>query len=68
MNIINELAKKASEKITVKTLLGEETYCFQWNSPTMMKDIETFEHRNQCSLPKDYKEFLLSSNGAIIFK
>lgn len=68
MNILKELVKKASEKITVKTLLREEIYCFQWNTPATIEDIEAFECRNQCSLPSDYKEFLLTSNGAIIFK
>lgn len=68
MNILKELVKKVSEKITVKTVLAEETYCFQWNTPATIEDIETFECRNQCSLPSDYKEFLLISNGAIIFK
>lgn len=68
MNILKKLANTVSEKITVKTLLGEETYCFYWNPPAMIEDIEDFELRNQCSLPNDYKEFLLTSNGAIIFR
>ena len=39
-----------------------------WKNPATIEDIEVFEDRNQCSLPNDYKEFLLTSNGAIIFK
>ena len=68
MNILKQLVKTVNDKVTVKTLLGEETYCFHWNTPATIEDVEKFEFRNQCSLPNDYKEFLLTSNGAIIFK
>lgn len=68
MNILKELVKRVKSDITVKTLLEEETYCFQWNAPTTIEDIQVFEYRNKCSLPNDYKEFLLTSNGAIIFR
>lgn len=68
MNILKELVKTVNEKVTVKTLLlGEETYCFTWNAPARAKDIQNFEKRNNCSLPNDYKEFLLASNGAILY-
>lgn len=68
MNILKELVKTVSGKTTIKTLLGEEMYCFHWNDPATIEGIESFELRNQCSLPNDYKEFLLTSNGGIIFK
>ena len=35
MNILNELIKR----ITVKTLLGEETYCFLWITPATLEAI-----------------------------
>ena len=58
---------KTKGKITVKTLWGEETYCFLWNAPARLEEIEAFECKNKCSLPNYYKEFLLDSNGAIIY-
>lgn len=68
MNILRELVKNTEEKMAIRTLLGEETYCFAWRSPATFDDIETFEKKNKCSIPNDYKEFLLVSNGAIIFQ
>lgn len=68
MNILKELVKKTNEKVMVKSVLGEETYCFIWNDPATAEDIQAFESRNGCSLPNDYKEFLLTSNGAILYK
>lgn len=68
MNILKELVKRVNEKVIVKSVLGEETYCFMWNSPATAEDIQAFENRNECSLPNDYKEFLLTSNGAILYK
>lgn len=68
MNILKELVKKVNEKVIIKTLLGEEVYCFMWNVPATDKDIQAFEIRNKCSLPNDYKDFLLTSNGAILYK
>ena len=52
----------------IKTVLGEETYYFMWNAPATAEDIQAFENRNECSLPDDYKESLLISNGAILYK
>ena len=68
MNVLKELNKKTTGKVTVKTVLGEETYCFMWNAPASVEDINAFEKRNGCRLPDDYKEFLLIANGAIIYK
>ena len=68
MNILKELVKTVTEKVKIKSVLGEETYCFMWNTPTTVEDIHAFEKRNECCLPDAYKEFLLSSNGAIIYK
>lgn len=68
MNILKELVKRANEKVMVKSVLGEETYCFMWNAPATAEAIQSFENRNKCSLPNDYKEFLLISNGAILYK
>ena len=68
MNILKELMKKASKKATVKSLLGEETFCFLWNAPARNEDIESFECRNKCNLPDEYKDFLLTSNFIVGFK
>lgn len=68
MNVLKELNKKIKGKFTVKTVLGDETYCFMWNAPASVEDINAFEKRNGCRLPDDYKEFLLIANGAIIYK
>ena len=68
MNILKELVDSVTKKITTKTVLGENTYCFFWNPPASSESIEDFEQRNKCSLPNAYKEFLLTSNGAIIYK
>lgn len=68
MNVLKELIKRINGKITVKTVLGDETYCFKWNTPALVEDINSFEKRNECSLPDYYKEFLLIANGAIIYR
>ncbi len=68
MNILKELVKTVNEKVKIKSVLGEETYCFMWNTPATVEDIHAFENRNECRLPNAYKEFLLSSNGAILYK
>lgn len=68
MNILKELVKKVSGDVVIKTVLGEETYCFIWNAPATAEAIQSFESRYECNLPNDYKEFLLTSNGAIIYK
>lgn len=41
---------------------------FFWNAPALIEKIDFFEQKNKCVLPNDYKEFLQSSNGAIIYK
>ena len=68
MNILIELTKRINEKAMIKSVLGEEIYCFKWNAPATIKDIQDFENRNECCLPNDYKDFLLISNGAILYK
>lgn len=68
MNILTKLNKQIKDKTTVRTVFGEETYCFSWNAPALPEDIQAFEKKNECKLPDDYKEFLLVSNGAVIYK
>lgn len=68
MNVLKKVVNQSSNKMTIKTLLAEESYSFLWNKPACEDEIKSFEVRNNCKLPKDYKEFLLVSNGAIIFK
>lgn len=68
MNVLKELNKRLQGKVTVKTVFGDETYCFKWNTPASVENIDDFEKRNECRLPDEYKEFLFTSNGAIIYK
>lgn len=68
MNVLKALRNIVKEKITVKTIFGEEIYGFYWNEPAKVEKIEAFENRNKCRIPMDYREFLLISNGAIIYK
>ena len=68
MNILKDLVNRVNEKVMIKTVFGEETYYFMWNDPATAEDIQAFENRNECSLPDDYKEYLLISNGAILYK
>lgn len=68
MNVLKELADKVKGQVTIKTIFGEEVYGFYWNEPAALKKIEAFEHRNKCRIPANYREFLLTSNGAIIYK
>ncbi|MFA5384759.1 MAG: SMI1/KNR4 family protein [Eubacteriales bacterium] len=41
---------------------------FEWNTPATNEDIQVFEKENKIILPDGYKEFLLISNGALLFK
>ena len=61
MNILKDLVNRVNEKVMIKTVFGEETYYFMWNDPATAEDIQAFENRNECSLPDDYKEYLLIS-------
>lgn len=68
MNVLKEMADRVKGQVTIKTILGEEVYGFYWNEPATLEKIEAFENRNNCKIPEDYREFLLISNGAIIYK
>lgn len=68
MNVLKELVKKVNDKAVIKTVMGEEAYSFIWNEPAPIGNVLDFEKRNKCSLPDEYKEFLLVSNGAVIYK
>ena len=41
---------------------------FEWNDPANDYDITKFEQKNNIILPKEFKEFLRTSNGAVLFK
>ncbi|MCI5583980.1 MAG: SMI1/KNR4 family protein [Lachnospiraceae bacterium] len=68
MNILKELAGKINGQIVLRTALDEENCSFLWNEPATIEEIEAFEKKHQCSFPEAYKEFLLISNGATLFK
>jgi len=67
MNILIELAKKGSKKISVNDAYSSADYNFKWNCPADSNEIEKFEEETNCKLPEYYKEFLLCSNGGVIF-
>ncbi|APM37845.1 SMI1/KNR4 family protein [Clostridium kluyveri] len=41
---------------------------FSWNNPASEEEIHEFESLNNIKLPKNYKEFLKVSNGAVIYE
>lgn len=56
-----------NEVVNIKSIIMEETYHFYTNEPANEQRISDFEAEFGM-LPKEYKEFLLKSDGAIIFK
>ena len=68
MNILKKMVTIIDKKATIKNVLGEETFIFTWNNPSTEENLKAFENRNACSLPKELREFLLTSNGATLFK
>ena len=68
MNILKELRNRVNGEILLRTALGEETAYFSWNEPASYEEIEAFEEKYGCRFPEDYREFLLISNGATLFK
>ncbi|MCM1316149.1 MAG: SMI1/KNR4 family protein [Prevotella sp.] len=69
MNVLLKLLETIPNgKVEVKTVLQKEIYYFKWNQPTKKEQIESFEIRTGYTLPDEYKEFLLQSNGGTIFK
>lgn len=41
---------------------------FLWENPASEEEIHEFESSNNIKLPKSYKEFLMVSNGAVIYE
>ncbi len=68
MNILSDLAKRGSRKIAVNKAYNATEFIFKWNSPADHGKIEKFEIETGCMIPEYYKEFLLCSNGGVIFK
>lgn len=68
MNILTESRKKIEGRILLRTVLKEEYCTFSWNEPASLAEIEAFEEKHQCRFPKTYREFLLTANGATLFK
>lgn len=66
MNALCKLIERDS--IIIKSVLLEEQYHFLKKEPAKESDIVEFENKIMHKLPIAYKEFLLKSNGAIIFK
>ena len=70
MNILSELIKATeyNSKLQTTSLLGQtETYSFFWNPSISLDDIKKFETKTKVKLPTDYKDFLLVSNGGVIY-
>ena len=68
MNNLVKLTKMVSGKILVKDAFNETEYNFEWNTPAEQSAIENFEEETGFLIPDYYKEFLLCSNGGIIYK
>ncbi|MGN1315136.1 MAG: SMI1/KNR4 family protein [Lachnospiraceae bacterium] len=68
MNRLIELKNAAKGEIILRTALKEQVCSFSWNEPAGIEEIEAFEEKYHCRFPEDYREFLLVSNGATIFK
>ncbi|WP_058301950.1 SMI1/KNR4 family protein [Gorillibacterium timonense] len=71
MNSVLSLKKRltASNTLIVQNEGGYlDEVGFEWNTPTKDKEIQKFETDNGVRLPESYKQFLLISNGATLFK
>lgn len=68
MNILKILKDSINGEITLRTALKEEVCTFSWNEPAAREEIEAFEEKHHCRFPEAYREFLLVSNGATLFK
>lgn len=68
MNVLIELTKKAIGKALIKDALNDVEYDFKWNDPADLNEIEDFEKETGYKIPDYYKEFLLCSNGGILYR
>lgn len=69
MNAINKMIEAtASGLVHVKNIFFEENYQFFWNKPATEAEIEDFSKDAGFKIPPDYRELLMATNGAVIFK
>lgn len=69
MNIVKRIMDATrSGKIEVKNIFCKEQYSFVWKDPVSTEELAAFERETGYRLPNDYTEFLLLSNGAVLFK
>jgi len=69
-NALEELYVKsqAKEELEYIDLLGNVTkYTFNWNPPIEPEKPKTLIDKYQLKLPKEYNNFLLKANGAILY-
>lgn len=69
-----EFIKVLKERLINNTLMVQQEngyYAkvgFHWNKPATIEEINAYEEQNGIRLPMEYKDFLLISNGAVLFK
>ena len=68
MSILTDLVSRGNRELILRTVLGEENCSFLWNEPAAREEIEAYEKKYKFNFPESYKEFLLVSNGGIMFK
>ena len=67
MNVLDELVKKANGNIKVKNAVAEIEYNFHWKNGLSIERINDFEKETGILIPEYYKDFLMLSNGGVIF-
>lgn len=67
IDIYGYFKKKTGSSFSVNTFLGEHTYLFGWKDGLSIEEIIRFETQTGCKLPNEYKDFLLTTNGASLF-
>lgn len=69
-NALEELYIKSKEKkeLECTDFLGNIIRCtFEWNPAIALEDLNKLVSEQNLKLPKEYKDFLLMANGAILF-
>ena len=64
--MIIEKTLEALKKLQGQCYTGEgdfEEFVCKYNPPLTLEEIRSFESKNKCIIPEDYKAFLLESNG-----
>lgn len=69
-NALEELYLKSKESKTLECtdFLGNIIQCtFDWNMPIEIEELEKIIFEKNLKLPKEYMDFLLMANGAILY-